>query len=298
MITVLDPALERLIDLGAQAEKIVSGLQFTEGPVWHSREKHLVFSDIPASTIYRWSEEKGLAVLRTPSGKANGNTYDRRGRLITCEHEGRRVSRTLADGTVETLAGHYQGKTLNSPNDVICSSRGEIYFTDPPYGLRRPDGTFGEGEIGFNGVYRRSPQDESLTLLIDDFVRPNGLLLNAEETRLFINDTDLLHVRVFDIAADGTLQNGRVFAELKHGDREGRPDGMKLDVEGNLYVAGGVTGEVWVFNPEGKPLGFIKFDEGPANLAWGGDDWKTMYVTARTSVFRIDLKVSGMPVVI
>jgi len=295
MATVMDASFEKLIDPDVQTEKIAGGFQFTEGPVWNSKENRLIFSDIQGDTMYVWAKEKGCEVFRKPSGQANGNTYDRRGRLITCEHENRRISRTMSDGKVETLVSHYTGKRLNSPNDVVCSSKGDVYFSDPPYGLRQSDGTFKKGELEFNGVYRFSPRDGCLTLLIDDFIRPNGLLLNKDETKLFIDDSELHHVRVFDISVDGTLQNGRVFAELKYENLEGRPDGMKIDTEGNLYVAGGITGRIWVFNPEGKLIGFIEFEEAPANLAWGGEDWRIMFVTAETSVYRVSMKVAGLP---
>jgi sugar lactone lactonase YvrE len=296
MATVIDPTFEKLIVPGAKIDLITGGFEFTEGPVWNSEKQHLVFSDIYGDSLYVWSEEKGCDVFRRPSGQANGNTFDRLGSLITCEHENRRVSRTLEDGTVETLADRYEGKKLNSPNDVVCSSAGDIYFTDPPYGLIQPDGSIINQELDFSGVYRFSPRDGSLALLVDDFIRPNGLLLDRDETRLFIADSELLHVRVFDISADGTLRNGRIFAELKYENMEGRPDGMKLDTAGNFYVAGGLVGGVWVFDPAGKLIGLIEFPEGPANLGWGGEDWRTLFVTARTSVYRLDMNVTGMPV--
>ncbi len=296
MMTLIAPSFEKLIVPGAKIDPIASGFEFTEGPVWNSEKQNLVFSDTYGDALYAWSKE-GCDVFRRPSGQANGNTYDRQGRLITCEHKNRRVSRTMEDGTVETLADNYEGKRLNSPNDVVCSSAGDIYFTDPPYGLIQPDGSIKNGELDFFGVYRLSPRDGSLTLLIDDFIRPNGLLLGRDESQLFIADTELLHIRVFDISADGTLQNGRIFAELKYENMEGRPDGMKMDTEGNLYVAGGLVGSVWVFDPAGKLIGLIEFPEGPANLAWGGEDWRTLFVTARTSVYRLPMNVAGVSVI-
>jgi sugar lactone lactonase YvrE len=296
MMTLISSSFEKLMVPGATIDRISGGLEFTEGPVWNSEQQHLLFSDIRGDSLYTWSEQ-GFDLFRRPSGQANGNTYDRQGRLITCEHKNRRVSRTLADGTVETLADNYEGKRLNSPNDVICSSAGDIYFTDPPYGLMQPDGSIKNGELDFFGVYRHSPGDGSLTLLIDDFIRPNGLLLSRDESQLFIADTELLHIRVFDIAPDGTLQNGRLFAELRYKDMEGRPDGMKMDTAGNLYVAGGVVGSVWVFDPAGKLIGLIEFPEGPANLAWGGKDLRTLFVTARTSVYRLPMNAVGAPVI-
>lgn len=296
MMTLIAPTFEKLIVPGAKIDPIASGFEFTEGPVWNSEKQNLVFSDMYGDALYVWSKE-GCDVFRRPSGQANGNTYDRQGRLITCEHKNRRVSRTMEDGTVETLADNYEGKRLNSPNDVVCSSAGDIYFTDPPYGLIQPDGSIKNGELDFFGVYRLSPRDGSLTLLIDDFIRPNGLLLGRDESQLFIADTELLHIRVFDISADRTLQNGRIFAELKYENMEGRPDGMKMDTEGNLYVAGGLVGSVWVFDPAGKLIGLIEFPEGPANLAWGGEDWRTLFVTARTSVYRLPMNAAGVPVI-
>ncbi len=291
----LDSSFERLIVPGVKIDLVAGGFQFTEGPVWNSREKYLIFSDIFGDTLYVWSEEKGCNVFRRPSGQANGNTLDHLGRLITCEHENRRVSRTLEDGTVETLVDGYEGKKLNSPNDVVCSSAGDIYFTDPPYGLIQPDGSIKGQELDLFGVYRFSPSEGSLTLLAADFVRPNGLVLSKDETQLFIADTERHHVRVFDVSAEGKLRNGRIFAELVYKGLKGRPDGMKLDTEGNLYVAGGIIGSVWVFDPGGKLIGLIEFPEGPANLSWGGEDWRTLFVTARSSVYRLEMNVPGMP---
>jgi sugar lactone lactonase YvrE len=275
------------------AEAIAAGFRFTEGPVWHARERALTFSDIPGDTLYRWTEAGGTAVLRRPSAQANGNTYDREGRLVSCEHATRRVTRTAADGSTETLASHYDGKRLNSPNDVVCAANGDILFTDPPYGLRQPDGSFVGEELPFRGVYRLAG---SLKLLADDFELPNGLALSSDGSRLFVADTARAHIRVFDIAPDGSLRNGREFARLRNGDSVGRPDGIKLDQRGNLYVAAHVPKAIWVFNADGEFAGFIDIGEPPANLAWGGDDWRTLFVTATTSVYRLRMQVAGQPV--
>ena len=269
------------------AERIATGFRFTEGPVWHAASRSLVFSDIPGDTLYRWTEQGGAAVFRRPSGKANGNTYDCEARLVSCEHENRRVSRTRADGSVETLASHYDGKRLNSPNDVVCAANGELIFTDPPYGLRQPDGSFAGEELSFRGVYRIS---SSLELLVDDFELPNGLALSADGTRLYIADTARAHLRVFDVAADGGLRNGREFARLRHKDHVGRPDGVKLDARGHVYVAAHDPKAIWVFSPSGELAGFIDIGEGPANLAWGGDDGRTLFVTANTSLYRVRMQ--------
>jgi sugar lactone lactonase YvrE len=297
-ITILDPAFAQLIDPSVRVDRIVTGCTFTEGPVWHSRDRSLIFSDIPNDTLYTRTEAQGHTVFRKPSGQGNGNTFDRQGRLITCEHANRRVSRTAPDHKVETVASHYEGKRLNSPNDVICDRNGDLYFTDPPYGLRQPDGSFQGQELPYCGVFRWSAATGQLSLLLDDFLRPNGLAFNAEETQLFVCDTNQYHVRVFDLGPDGRLRPGRVCAELVYGDVHGRADGMKLDVEGNLYVAGNTLEGIWVFNPAGKLMGFIGVGELAANLAWGGEDWRTLYITARTSVYRVPMRVAGLPVVV
>ena len=291
----LHPESRKLVGGEPEAQRIATGFTFTEGPVWDYRHERLLFSDIPGNTVYAWTAEKGHAVFRSPSEHTNGNTIDLQGRVVSCEHTGRQVVRTSPDGSLETAVSNFNGNRLNSPNDVICTSTGDLIFTDPPYGLKQPDGSFAAGELGFNGVFRLSAGGE-MTLLVDDFSRPNGLLLNAGESRLFVDDTEHQHVRVFDTAADGTLENGRVFAELKHSDIAARPDGMKMDVEGNIYVAGNTPEGLWVFNPEGTLIGLIGVGEGPANLAWGGDDWRTLFITARTSVYRLTMRVAGMPV--
>lgn len=297
-ITVLDDRLRDLVDPDAPVEQLGSGFVFTEGPVWHSRQRHLTFSDIRSDTMYRWSPLEGVRVFRQPSAQANGNTYDRQGRLVTCEHQGRRVSRASGDGAAETVVSHYEGKRLNSPNDVICLPNGDLVFTDPPYGLRQPDGSFAPGELPFSGVFRFSTADGSLRLLTDQFERPNGLVVTDDGARMFIADTQQHVVWVFDVAGDGSLRNGAQFVDVSHGETTGRPDGMKLDSLGNLYVAANTREGIWVFSPEGQLLGFIGVGEPPANLAWGGDDWRTLFVTAATGLYRVPMKVSGQPVII
>jgi gluconolactonase len=274
--------LKSLIESG-DPERITSGFQFTEGPVWH-RDGYLLFSDIPASRIYKWSPDGSLEVWREPSGNANGLTLDRQGRLIACEHGNRRVSRAEADGTVVSLAERYQGRRLNSPNDVVVKSDGVIYFSDPPYGIEP-----GQREQPCNGVYRILP-DGTLERLIEDFDRPNGLAFSPDETTLYIDDSPRRHVRAFDVRPDGTLTNSRVIADMDH-PQPGSPDGMKIDREGHLYVAG-ATG-VWVFEPDGRHLGVITLPERPANCAWGDADRQTLYITARTGLYRVRTKVPG-----
>jgi len=268
-------------------ERIATGFQFTEGPVWHP-DGYLLFSDIPANIIAKWTPDGMVETLREPSGNANGLTYEPQGQLIACEHGNRRVSRTKPDGTVVTLVDRYQGKRLNSPNDVVVKSDGSIYFTDPPYGVQ-PD----QRELDFQGVYCLA-SDGTLTLLIDDFDRPNGLAFSPDENILYIDDTTRRHVRAFDVQPDGTLKNGRIFAELKS-DEQGGPDGMKVDVNGNVYVTG--PGGTWAFDPTGKHLGTIVTPEKPANCAFGGKDNKTLFITARTSVYSVKVKVPGVKIV-
>ena len=291
-LDVRSPKLLDLIDADAALEQLGTGCEFTEGPVWHAEDKFLLFSDIPANQMKKWTAEEGITNFRVPSGKSNGLTYDKQGRLVTCEHANRRVSRTEADGTVVTIASHYEGKRLNSPNDVVVKSDGSIYFSDPPYGLTADYGIEGEQDLDFQGVYRLSPDGQTLTLLVDDFDRPNGLCFSPDESILYIDDTERMHIRVFDVQPDGTIANGRVFAEEEG---EGAaPDGMKVDVHGNVYLTG--PGGIWVFDTSGEHLGVIQTPERSANLAWGGDDWSTLFITASTSLYSVQCKVSGIPV--
>ena len=263
-------------------ENVAGNFQFTEGPVWVASKGELLFSDIPANRIVRWSNGKA-ETFRAPSGNSNGLTLDKQGRLLACEHGNRRVSRTEPDGTVVTLADRYDGKRLNSPNDIVCKSDGAIYFTDPPYGVT-PD----QRELDFQGVYRISPDGKTLTLLVKDFLRPNGSALSPDEKTLYVADTQRDHVRAFDIASDGSITNGRVFCQVTF------PDGIKLDTAGNLYAAAR-TG-VEVFDPTGKSIGIISVPQQPANLAFGDADWKTLYIAGRTSLYRVRITIPGIKV--
>lgn len=277
--------LQEILDRNSRVEKVAEGFKFTEGPLWHP-DGLLLFSDIPGNTIYQWKPGKKPSVFRRPSGNANGNTFDNKGRLISGEHGNRRVSRIGQNGEAVTIASKYKGKRLNSPNDLVVKSDGSIYFTDPPYGIKSE-----EEELGFYGVYRLTA-DGKLTLLVKDFVRPNGIAFSPDESKLYVNDSDKGHIRVFDVKPDGTLSNGRIFAEQKDKTKEGVPDGMKVDTKGNVYSTG--PGGVWVFSPSGELLGVIEVPEPPANLAWGGQDYKTLYMTARKSVYSVRLKVPGI----
>ena len=209
---------------------------------------------------------------------------------ITVEMEVTPENCDQEDGTITPIASHYKGKRFNSPNDVVVKSDGSVYFTDPPYGLNPTFGTFEEQELAFYGVYRMSPDGDNLSLLIDDSV-PNGLAFSPDESLLYVADTEMNHIRVFNINDNGKTTNGRIFAEISG--EPLAPDGLKVDSEGNVYVTG--RGGIWVLNPEGRRLGIISVPELPANLCWGDSDWKTLYITARTSIYRVRLNIVGIP---
>jgi len=282
--------LASIVPKGSELERLYTGFQFTEGPLWNASERFLLFSDIPANRIYRWSPDERVEVFRDPSGNSNGLTYDKQGCLLICEHGNRRLSRIDKEGTYTVLADAFQGKPLNSPNDVVVKSDGTVYFTDPTYGIEPH-----EQELPFQGVYRLDTEGRKLILLADDFIRPNGLAFSFDETVLYIGDSsiDKRHVRAFDVDPDGTLSNGHVFAEILS-ELPGNPDGMKVDIDGSLYVS--AAGGIWVFSEDGEHLGTIRTPEIPANCAWGGEDWKTLFITARTSIYRLKTNVAGVKV--
>ncbi|MEG4408598.1 SMP-30/gluconolactonase/LRE family protein [Microcoleus sp. MON2_D5] len=279
-------AVQDILDDSAKLEKVAGNFQFIEGPLWHP-DGFLLFSDIPANIIYKLASNQQVEVFRTPSGKANGNTLDKENRLLTGEHENRRVSRTEKDGKVITLADKYEGKRLNSPNDLVVKSDGSIYFTDPSYGVSKD-----QEELGFYGVYRLAP-DGKLTLLVKDLVLPNGIAFSPDEQKLYVNNSEAGYIAVFDVKSDGTVTNQRLFAELKDAATKGGvPDGLKVDLEGNVYSTG--PGGVWILSPDGKLLGRISVPETATNVAWGESDRKTLYITANTSLYRIRLKIAGV----
>ena len=264
-----------------KVERVPGDYKFTEGPVW-SPWGTLLFSDIPANRIYEIAAS-GQKVYGEPSGNSNGLTFDREGRLIACEHGNRRVSRTERDSKITVMADRFEGKRLNSPNDVVVKSDGSIYFTDPTYGIKKE-----EQELDFQGVYRIKP-DGKLEVLVKNFKMPNGLCFSPDEKKLYIADsTELRHVRVFDVKPDGTLTGGTVFAKVGPG---GAPDGMKVDNSGNLLSTG--PGGIWIFDPTGKHIDTIPTPETPANCGWGDADGKTLYITARTSLYKVRLPVGG-----
>lgn len=274
----------------AEPELLATGFQFVEGPAWHPRGRFLVFSDILGDGLYKWSPDRGAAVLRKPSHMANGNCYDRQGRLVTCEHATSRVTRTEPDGRLSVLASHYEGRELNSPNDVVVSRGGAVYFTDPNSGRGARFGVARPQELPFQGVFRLEPGGK-LTLLADDFSKPNGLCFSPNEERLFVDDTDWGHIRAFDVQANGALTGGGVWAKVPN-EGVGVADGMKVDRDGNLYCTG--PGGIHLFDSAGVHLGMVRMPEQTANLAWGDDDLRSLYVTASTSLYRIRTLVPGM----
>lgn len=297
-----DPALHRLVAADAELERAAAGLKFTEGPVWTGDA--LLFSDLPANRIARWRETPAgveLTTFRYPSGGpadnplglpqpgANGLTLDRQRRLIACEHGNRRVSRTELDGTVVTLADRYAGRRLNSPNDVVVRSDGLVFFSDPPYGLPNQE----EGREQEVNAFYRVELDGRVVRLVDDFVRPNGLAFTPDERGIYLVDTRRFHLWHYTMTPEGDLIDGRIFADLSES-REGGPDGVKVDAEGNVYCAAGAG--IWVFAPDGAWLGVIRVPERPSNCAFGGPDWRSLFITARQSVYRIPLRVAGLPV--
>ena len=289
-IEVRDKSVFQLLPEEGTLDQIATGFGFTEGPVWCGN--HLLFSDIPQNRIVKLRllrEGPEVTTYRQPSGNSNGNTLDNGQRLLTCEHTNRRVTLTEADGSIKVIADRYEGKRLNSPNDIVVRSDGSMYFTDAPYGLPN-DGT-GWKELPFNGVYRIAT-DGKLHLLVDDFDRPNGLALSPDEKILYINDTVRRHIRAFDVKPDGSIWNGRLFHDMALPE-PGAPDGMKVDRKGNVYCTG--PGGFWIFSPVGRCLAIIRPPELPANLAFGEADWKSLFLTARTSIFRIRLNVPGIP---
>ena len=291
-LEIRDPRLTTVTGEDVAFERIGTGYLFTEGPLWHPKERFLLFSDMPGDIVRRWSPRDGVTTFRQPSNKANGRTYDRQGRLVTCEHATSRVTRLEPDGKVTVLASHYGDKQLNSPNDIVVRRDGAIYFTDPTYGRAEFYGVPREPELAFRAVYRLDGGGRQPVLLADDFAQPNGLCFSLDERRLFVNDTERRHIRVFDVKVDGQLGGGQVWAETK-GEEEGWPDGMKIDSAGNLYCCG--PGGIHVFAPDGACLGVIRTPEPVANFAFGEDDCRSLFVTASTSVYKIRLRVPGFP---
>jgi len=293
-VDVRSEKLMQLVDENVEIEQLGTGFTFTEGPVWHPREEYLLFSDMPADIRRRWTPDGTVVEVMNPSNKCNGMTYDADLNLLVCEHSTSSVVRERPDGTRETLATHYEGKELNSPNDIIVHSSGAVYFSDPTYGRWPGFGIERDCELDFRGVYRLAPGGGDPELLADDFGEPNGLCFSPDESLLYINDTPNALIRVFDVQSDGSIDNGRPFAEnIGDGDlaKGGLVDGMKCDERGNIWVTG--PDGVWVFAPDGEHLGVVEIPESVGNIHWGGPGWKWMFVPASTSLYRFQTKVAG-----
>ena len=308
-IVRVDPALDEIVSPSAKIEKLAGGFLFTEGPVWvpatADSDGYLLFSDPNNNLIYRWSQDGQLSIYRTKSGYSgpnigeygqpgsNGLTLDRESRLTINQHGNRRVVRLEKNGQVTVLADRYQGKRLNSPNDLVYKSDGSLYFTDPPFGLPK---FFDDPrkELPYSGVFRLSPDGKDLQLLTSDLSGPNGLAFSPDEKYFYVDNWDEKKkvIMRYEMGADGTLTNGKVFFDMTSAPGEDALDGLKVDQKGNLYVSG--PGGLWIISPEGKHLGTIIGPEHPHNFAWGDDDGKTLYLCARTGLYRIRLNIPGI----
>lgn len=280
----------RCVPADARVEKLAGDFTFTEGPTWIRDGGYLVFSDIPKDELKKWTPGAGVSPFRSPSRNANGNTTDLTGRLLTCEHSGRRVAVQEKDGTVRTLVDSFEGRKLNSPNDVVVRSDGTVWFTDPEYGLKtNPTTKQKEGkEQPGNFVYRHDPRTGHTTAVIRDFVQPNGLAFSPDEKKLYVADSGApRHIRVFEVAANGTVSGGRVFCTID----KGVPDGIRADREGRVWSSSGDG--VQIFGSEGELIGRILLPESAANLCFGGDDGRTLFITARKSLYAIRVAKAG-----
>ncbi|UVF21122.1 SMP-30/gluconolactonase/LRE family protein [Microvirga terrae] len=293
---VLDDRFQHLFKGSARLEKLYEGCRWAEGPAYFPAGRYLVWSDIPNDRMMRFDETSGsVSVFRHPAGYSNGNSVDRQGRLVTCEHGHRRVTRTEHDGSITVLASHHEGRRLNSPNDVVVKSDGSIWFTDPAYGIDSDyEGHKADSEVGACHVYRVDPHSGDLRVVADDFVRPNGIAFSPDETRLYVADTGATHVkdgprhiRVFDVDADGNLTNGKVFATCT----AGLFDGFRLDEAGRIWTSAGDG--VHCYDPDGTLIGKILVPEGVANLVFGGPKRNRLYICATTSLYAIMLPVNG-----
>ncbi|AMJ59702.1 isochorismatase family protein [Bosea sp. PAMC 26642] len=286
----IHPTFADLIDLWAPVRQLGTGFEFCEGPVWHPREQHLLFSDMPGDVRRRW-DKSGVREVKRPANKCNGMTYDAGLNLIVCEHATSSLIRERPDGQREVLASHFEGLELNSPNDVVVKSDGSIYFSDPWYGRMPVFGVERPRQLGFQGVYRIPPGGGEPQLLVDRYLfdQPNGLCFCPTEDRLFVNDTVQHNIRVFPILPDGRLGPGRIFASGIVGAEAGVPDGMKCDAQGNVWVTG--PGGVWVYTIKGELIGKLRVPELVGNLAWGGPDWRTLFLTATHSLYAVETHV-------
>lgn len=290
------PELDRIVATDQTIEELGVGYGGdqgpAEGPVWWKEGGYLLFSDIHNNRRMKWLPGEGVTLFKEPTDRANGLTRDLQGRLVACEHDSRRVTRLEHDGSITVIANSFKGRQLNRPNDVVVKSDGSIYFTDP-WTFPGPQQQW---DLDVSGVYRVSPDLGTLTLLVQDFPLPNGLAFSPDEKVLYIDDSRRAHIRAFDVMPTGALAlaSDRVFCDLR-GTGPGVPDGMKVDVEGNVYCGG--AGGVWVIDPSGKHLGTIVHGQAmTTNLAWGDDDWKTLYLTSFYTLMKIRLNIPGIPV--
>jgi gluconolactonase len=269
----------------AKLVKLAGDMKFTEGPVWRTQDGgNLVFSDIPANELKQWTAKSGVTTFRRPSQNANGNTLDHTGRLVTCEHSGRRVSIQEKDGTLRPLVDRFAGKKFNSPNDVVVKSDGTVWFTDPPYGLPKGETKEQDG----NYVFRFDPTTKTITLAAKEFAMPNGLCFSPDEKKLYVADSGQPRlIRVFGVELDGTLTGGAGFCQID----QGVPDGIRCDTQGRIFSSAGDG--IHIFSPDGKLIGKILVPETPANLCFGGQDGRTLFITAQTSLYSLPLLVKG-----
>ncbi len=288
----LDPRFAALVNSTVKLERLATGCRWAEGPAYFPAGRYLVWSDIPNDRMLRWDEPTGhVGVFRTPARYSNGNTVDRQGRLVTCEHGGRQVTRTEPDGSLTVIADRYDGKRLNSPNDVVVRSDGSIWFTDPAYGI---DGFYeghrAESEIGACNVYRVDPRDGGVRLVADGFLGPNGLVFSLDEQRLFVSDTRANHIRVFTVRDDGTLDDGEVFVSCS----AGTFDNIRFDDGGRLWAAA-MDGGVHCYDPDGTLLGRLLVPEVVANVRWGGAKRNRLFIAADTTLYSLVMGVTGPP---
>ena len=287
--------LDRIVSANEPIQHLADGFGGdqgpAEGPLWWTEGGYLLFSDIHANKRMKFTPGQGVTLFKEPTNRANGLTRDLQGRLLACEHDSRRVTRQEADGSITVVANSFQGKRLNRPNDVVVKSDGAIYFTDPN-GPWTPE----QWDLTHTGVYRLSPDLGTLSLLVSDFIVPNGLAFTPDEKHLYVNDSRRGHIRVFELIPNGMLakHTDRVFADLR-GSEPGVPDGMKVDTAGNVYCGG--AGGIYILDPSGKKLGRIVHGyAATTNLAFGGDDWKTLYFTSRDMLGAVNVKIAGVPV--
>jgi gluconolactonase len=297
-IKIVDPAFVKYRIGSAKVERLGTGYRWSEGPAWFGDGRYLLWSDIPNDRIMRWDEETGaVSVFRKPAHYANGNTRDRQGRLLTCEHETRRVTRTEYDGAITVVADGYDGKPLNSPNDIVCRSDGSIWFTDPPFGvLGYYEGRLAKPELPTN-VYRVDPQTGRLAVVAGDVSRPNGLAFSPDESKLYVVEagTSPRNIHVYDVEGGARLANRRRLIDAG----PGTPDGLRVDVDGNLWVGWGMGEEgldgVSVFNPDGKPIGRVDLPERCANVCFGGRYRNRLFMCASTSLYSLYVNTQGAP---